>query len=147
MTPNETAEAAWEKMVRALAAIARLPHSNPTGNTLSGPCPKCIAERALEELFPNGGGYDRNADHVLELCVAPRGLCGTGGRVTDRSQTEVIPPAAPAGVPEDCPWNRDLQSICPKHGGPLLECPTSEGSWAMIAKALGLQFADPTART
>ncbi len=33
----------------ALAKIAEMPHSNPTGDTLHGPCPKCIAQDALEK--------------------------------------------------------------------------------------------------
>jgi hypothetical protein len=33
--------------VKSLEKIADLPHSNPTGDTLHGPCPKCIAELAL----------------------------------------------------------------------------------------------------
>lgn len=39
--------AAAPELLAALTQIAAMPHSNPTGDTLHGPCPKCIAEAAI----------------------------------------------------------------------------------------------------
>ena len=36
--------------VAALNKIAEMPHSNPTGDTLHGECPKCLAQKALAEI-------------------------------------------------------------------------------------------------
>lgn len=36
-----------QTLITAIKKIASLPHSNPTGDTLHGPCPKCIAEDAI----------------------------------------------------------------------------------------------------
>ena len=41
------AEKLIAELLTALRKIAALPHSNPTGDTLHGPCPRCIAEDAL----------------------------------------------------------------------------------------------------
>ena len=36
--------------ITALKKIAALPHSNPSGDTLHGTCPKCTAESAIAEI-------------------------------------------------------------------------------------------------
>lgn len=41
-----------DRLRTALEQIAALPHSNPSGDTLHGPCPRCIAEEALRKEKP-----------------------------------------------------------------------------------------------
>jgi hypothetical protein len=44
----EAMKAELERLRAACRQIAELPHSNPSGDTLSGLCPKCVAEKALK---------------------------------------------------------------------------------------------------
>lgn len=48
-TQEETARR-LSRALDALKKITALPHSNPSGDTLHGLCPKCVAETAIFEI-------------------------------------------------------------------------------------------------